>query len=176
MDAELENREPETKGRRVGRWPMIAISLALMLIGLTMLYPLLWMIGTAVKTNDPAVILREGASSSVFPADLNIIKNLFPKVWHFSNFAEVFRKVDFARYYLNSILVALAVTLGQLVTCSLAAYAFSRMKFAGRDRVFFLYLGTLMVPATVTLIPMFILMSRLGLVDSYAALIVPPMF
>ena len=141
-----------------------------------MIYPFLWMLGTAVKTNDPAALLQEGASSSVFPTDRNIFRNLFPTVWHWSNFREVFEKVNFARYYLNSAIVAVLVTVGQLATSSLAAFAFSRMSFWGRDRIFFLYLATLMIPATVTLIPTFILLSRAGLVDSYFALLVPPMF
>jgi len=73
-----------------------------------------------------------------FPADLNIIKNLFPRVWHLSNFVAVFQKVDFSRYYLNSILVALAVTLGQLVNLFAGGLCvFSRMKFTGRDGVLF---------------------------------------
>lgn len=149
---------------------------ALIVISVTMLYPLLWMIGTSVKTNDPVMIAREGSASSIFPSDDNILANLFPKVWHWENYPRVFQKVDFARYFLNSIGVALVVTAGQLVTCSMAAYAFSRLKFPGRDRIFFLYLGTLMVPATVTLIPTFIFLSKLGWIDSYFALAVPPMF
>lgn len=148
----------------------------LLLISLTMLYPLLWMMGTSVKTDDPITIAREGQASNIFPSGENIVKDLFPKVWHWENFSRVFQKVDFARYFFNSIAVALAVTFGQIVTCSMAAYAFSRLRFPGRDRLFFLYLGTLMVPATVTLIPTFLLLSKLGLIDSYFALMIPPMF
>lgn len=171
-----ENDKKVLKGMALVRLRQVFLWFLLVLIGLTMLYPLLWMLGTAVKTNDPVAILKEGASSSIFPSDQNIIKNLFPRVWHLSNFAEVFRKVPFARYYLNSVFVALSVTFGQLTTCSLAAYAFSRLHFPGRDQMFFLYLSTLMIPVTVTLIPNFIFLSRLGLIDSYAALIIPPMF
>lgn len=147
----------------------------LVAVGITMLYPLLWMLGTAVKTNDPAQLLAEGAGAGVFPQG-NILENLFPPVWHWENFAEVFRSPGFARYYLNSAVIAIAVTLGQLVTSSLAAYAFSRLKFPGNDKIFFLYLATLMVPASVTLIPLFIMLSKLGLTDSYFALLAPPMF
>jgi len=154
----------------------VAGFLLLLAVAITMLYPLLWMLGTSVKTNDPAALLREGAGAGVFPSDRNILSNLFPPVWHWDNFAEVFRISPFARYYFNSALIALVVTAGQLVTSSLAAYAFGRLIFRGREKIFFLYLATLMVPASVTLIPLFIIMSKAGLVNSYFVLIVPPMF
>jgi multiple sugar transport system permease protein len=83
---------------------------------------------------------------------------------------------DFAKYYLNSAIIAVVVTVGQLITSSLAAYAFARLKFPGNEKIFFCYLATLMVPVSVTLIPLFIMMSRLGLTDSYFVLMVPPMF
>lgn len=157
-------------GKRTLLW------LALLVCGVTMLYPLLWMVGTSVKTTDPALLLAEGSRSSVFPADGNILENLFPAVWHWENYIQVFREVPYARYFFNSVLVAGLVTMGQLVTCSMAAYAFSRFEFRWRDRLFFCYLATLMVPATVTLIPTFILLSFLGLIDTYFALIVPGIF
>ncbi|MBC2593475.1 carbohydrate ABC transporter permease [Ruficoccus amylovorans] len=145
-------------------------------LAVTMLYPLLWMLGTSVKTTDPSLIAIEGPSSSVFPAEPGVVKNLFPRVWHWENYLEVFRQVPFARYFFNSLFVSLAVTIGQVVTSSMAAYAFSRLQFRGRDVLFFFYLATLMVPATVTLIPTFILLSGIGLIDTYFALIVPSIF
>lgn len=145
-------------------------------LGVTMVYPLLWMIGTSVKTTDPTLLLEEGARSNIFSAGGDILANLFPSVWHWENYRDVFREVPYARYFLNSMGVALAVTLGQLLTCSMAAYAFSRFEFRGRDQWFLCYLATLMVPTTVTLIPTFILLSRMGLIDTYFALVVPGMF
>lgn len=162
-------RQPAVAGRLL-LWLVLAV------IGLTMLFPFFWMLGTSVKTTDPALLREFGTSSGIFPEDGNPLTGLFPNVWHWRNYAEVFRKVDFLRYYWNSVFVALAVTLGQLVTCSLAAFAFSRIEFKGREGLFFCYLGTLMVPATVTLIPTFILLSWLRLVDTYYALIIPPIF
>jgi len=82
----------------------------------------------------------------------------------------------FVMFYLNSILVAVTVTLGQLITCSLAAYAFARLEFPGREQLFIGYLATMMVPGVVTLIPVFILMRELHLVDTYWALILPGLF
>jgi multiple sugar transport system permease protein len=164
-----KSRFPGLIARAIGIIAMVAI-------GVTMLYPLLWMLGTAVKTTDPALLLKEGAGASIFPDGENIFQNLFPPVWHWENFVEVFRVSEFGRYYLNSAIIAVGVTIGQLVTSSLAAYAFARLKFPGSEKIFFFYLATLMVPASVTLIPLFIIMSRLGLTDSYFVLMIPPMF
>lgn len=165
-----------SKNNLAARVAKVVGIIGMVVIGITMLYPLLWMLGTAVKTNDPALLLKEGAGAGIFPDGENILQNLFPPVWHWENFLEVFRVSDFARYYLNSAIVAVAVTIGQLVTSSLAAYAFARLKFPGNEKIFFFYLATLMVPVSVTLIPLFIIISRLGLTDSYFVLMIPPMF
>lgn len=89
------------------------------------------------------------------------------------NYLGAFRAAPFGRYYLNSITVASAVTLGQMATCSLAAYAFARLNFRGRDTLFYLFLGTMMIPGQVIMIPSFMVLYWLGWIDSYAALIVP---
>ncbi len=169
-----EIKSPQVRTREVGKRTLLW--LALLACGVTTLYPLLWMVGTSLKTTDPTLLLAEGGRSSIFPADGNILENLFPKVWHWENYLAVFREVPYARYFFNSMLVAGTVTIGQLATCSMAAYAFSRFQFKGRERLFFGYLATLMVPVTVTLIPTFILLSFLGLIDTYFALIVPGIF
>ncbi|CAN5832805.1 carbohydrate ABC transporter permease [soil metagenome] len=161
------------RDRPLTKWVLFLVLLA---IGITMLYPLLWMVGTAVKTNNPAEIRQEGAGAGIFPSDRNLLGNLFPPVWNWRNFLEVFQASHFARYYLNSAAVSVGVTIGQLVTSALAAFAFSRLRFRWSEQLFFLYLATLMVPVSVTLSPLFIMMSRLGLVDSYFVLMVPPMF
>jgi multiple sugar transport system permease protein len=97
----------------------------------------------------------------------------WPEEFTFENYQEAFTAAPFGRYYLNSLFVAIAVTIGQLITCSLAAYAFARLEFWGRDVLFYLFLGTMMVPAHVTMIPSFMILHWLGWIDSYAALIVP---
>ena len=86
-------------------------------------------------------------------------ENILPRRWHPQNYAEVFDQVPFGRYYFNSIAIALAVTLGQLATSSMAAYGFGRLRWPGRDKIFIAYLATLMIPGIVLLIPTFILMS-----------------
>lgn len=82
----------------------------------------------------------------------------------------------FIAFYLNSLIVTIAVTLGAVFTSSLAAFAFSRLHFPGRDKLFLAYLGTMMVPQVVTMIPVFVLLKMMGWIDTYAAMILPPMF
>ncbi|RPH90643.1 MAG: carbohydrate ABC transporter permease [Calditrichaeota bacterium] len=96
-----------------------------------------------------------------------------PKSFKFENYANAFQAASFGRFYFNTLLVALLCTLGQLVTCSTAAFAFARLKFWGRDFLFLIFLGTMMIPGQVTMIPTFIILYRLGWIDTYAALIVP---
>jgi multiple sugar transport system permease protein len=95
-------------------------------------------------------------------------------VW--SNYAEVFQAIPFARYYWNSIFVAAWVTFLQVFTSSLAAFSFSRIRWPGRDRVFLLYLATMMVPGLVMMIPNYQIMISLGLVDRFTGLILPAAF
>lgn len=93
-----------------------------------------------------------------------------------SNFAEVWSRYDFATFVINSVIVAVAVTVGQLVFSTLAAYAFARLDFPGRDQLFWAYIATLMVPQIVTLVPTFIIVRELGLVDTHVGLILPFVF
>lgn len=82
-------------------------------------------------------------------------------------------KINFGLFTFNTFKIALIITVGQLITCSLAGYAFARIKFPGRDMLFIMFLVTMMVPATVTMIPNFIIMSKLGWVNTHLGLIVP---
>jgi multiple sugar transport system permease protein len=89
------------------------------------------------------------------------------------NYAEAWHQAPFARYYFNTILITVFVVAGVLVTSSLAAYAFARMKFWGRDNIFLLFLSMMMVPQPVYIVPSYIVLVRLGWIDTYQALIVP---
>lgn len=89
------------------------------------------------------------------------------------NYVEAWTHAPFARYFLNSSIISITETLGVLVTSILAGYAFARMRFFGREALFVLFLGTLMVPNEVQLVPNYITISRLGWINTYAALIVP---
>ena len=101
---------------------------------------------------------------------------LFPAHPRWSNYTEVFSLMPFWRMFFNTVLYSGCITAGQVFFCSLAGYAFARLQFRGRDTLFVVYLGTLMVPLTVTVIPQFIIMRVLGWVDTPLAMIVPGLF
>jgi multiple sugar transport system permease protein len=90
-----------------------------------------------------------------------------------ANFTDIFSQTSFGRWFLNSLIVALSTTVVVLFVDSLAGYAFAKKKFAGRDVIFFLLLATAMIPIPVTILPLFLLATRMGLIDSYYALIFP---
>lgn len=92
------------------------------------------------------------------------------------NYYDAATILPFGSFFLNSIFVALVVTIGQLITCSLAAYAFARLEFPGRETIFLLYLGTMMLPGQVTMIPVYLIMRHLHWIDTYQAVILPSLF
>jgi len=135
---------------------------ALIVIGaILMVIPLAWMISTSLK--EPSQVM-------VYPP------KWIPHPVAWENYKTVWNILPFGHFYLNSIKIAIFVVIGQLFSCSLAAFAFARLKFPGRDKLFLVLLGTLMIPFQVTLIPVFIIMKWLGWVDTHLALIVPAFF
>lgn len=136
----------------------IAAYIVLGMVGLTMLIPFGWMFIASLRTKNEFFLE---------------MSKLLPSGLHWSNYAGAWTTVPYARFFENSTIVAIAVTLGQLLTCSLAAYAFAKIRFRGREALFIAYLGTMMVPAQVTMIPLFIMMVKFHWIDSYLALIVP---
>lgn len=131
----------------------------LSLLAFLTLLPFVWMILTALK---PA---EELFSSALFGSRL---------AWE--NFYSAWTYLPFDRFFLNTVLVSGAITILEVATSALAAYAFSRLKFPGRDMLFYLYLGTLMIPVQVILIPQYIIMDVLGWVNTYQGLILPMAF
>lgn len=131
---------------------------ALLILALSMLVPFLWMAATAFM--DDLEVYR-------FPPQL------VPQQWRWSNFKEALTLLPFDRFFFNTLIVALGAVLGQLATCALAAYAFARMNFKGRDKIFALYLGTMMIPAIVTLIPAFLIINAFGWMNTYWGLVTP---
>lgn len=89
------------------------------------------------------------------------------------NYAEIFLKYDFLRFTANSLFIATTAGLGQLFTCSLAGFAFARMRFKGKEFLFGLILATIMIPVEVVIIPEFLLMGKLGWIDTYLPMIIP---
>jgi multiple sugar transport system permease protein len=114
-------------------------------------------------------------SVSLKPADevFTPTPELFGSEIRWQNYADAFTFAPFGRYFLNSLFVAIAGTLVVVVASSMSAYAFARLRFRGREQLFVLFLGTLMVPQEVLIVPMYWLMQSLGWVDSYWALILP---
>lgn len=97
----------------------------------------------------------------------------FPARPDWSNYHAVFKTIPFAHYVLNSAIVCVSIVAGQIVTAGLAGYAFGRIRFPGRNVLFWLIIATMMIPLQATIIPIFVLISRLGLNDTLAALILP---
>ncbi|OKH96803.1 sugar ABC transporter permease [Streptomyces uncialis] len=125
---------------------------------LIMAAPFLWMALSAFKTDQDLT-----ASPPVW----------LPTEWTLGNFERLLDRLDLPRYFLNSLLVATLVTVSNLVFCSMLGYALAKLHFAGRNKVFGLVLGALMVPGNLMLLPLFVLMSKLQLIDTYAALVLP---
>ncbi len=133
----------------------------LVLIGATFIVPFAWQVLISLSSlTDVDLLARTG----------------FPPVLRPGNYAQVFEKVPFARYFFNSCFVAGWVTILQVITSAMAAYAFSRLRWPGRDTVFLLYLGTLMVPGVVLMVPNFAIVLGLGMFNSYWGLIIPAAF
>lgn len=160
-----DNRHPTSSRQRRLRRPVRIGPLVLhgVLIGgsIFMLLPFIWMLSTSLK--EPREIFT------------------YPPMWIPSRFAwenylEAVSAMPFGRFYFNSFVVAVSVTFLQILTSSLAAFAFARLRFRGREALFLLYLATLMVPFQVTMIPNFIVVRLLGWYDSYQALVLPTAF
>lgn len=126
-----------------------------------MIFPFLWMISTSLKTDGATMVIPP----QLIPEDISL-----------DNYKKVAEVFPIGKFFFNSMLVAVVSTFGQLATASMAAYAFARLSFKGRDILFLLYLATLMVPSQVTMIPQFILVSNFGWLDTYQGLIVPGIF
>ena len=134
-------------------WHLILLPLAII-----MLIPLAWMLVTSVET------LNE---TRHFPP------TLVPSGVRWQNYTDVLHRAPFARWFLNTTIVTVVSVAANLLLCSLAGYAFARIRFFAREVVFILILGTLMIPFQVVLIPTFLIVRKLGLVDTLGALIVP---
>ena len=113
---------------------------------------------------------------SLLPKTAFLSRNFDLSLISLRNYSDTFRAVPFGRFYLNSIIVATSTTILQILTASLAAFAFARLRFRGREGLFLVYLATLMIPFQVTMIPNFILVRYLRWYDSYQALILPASF
>ncbi len=126
--------------------------------GVVLMLPLAWMLSTALKDLGSVMIIPP---------------QWIPDVAHWENFIEVFQTTPFARYVLNTFIVTILSVIGKVLSCSLVAYSFARMRWRGRNILFLIMLATMMLPSQVTLIPQFVMFRYLGWIDTYIPLILP---
>lgn len=157
LDAQRSAPVIATGAGRGKRRPVVS-QLLLTVVTLLFLAPLIWMVLSSLKS-----------SGEIFQTP----PKLFGSSLEWRNYPDALNYLPFVRFLLNTLFVSLAGTLIVLVTSGMSAYAFARLKFRGREQLFLVYLGTLMVPQEVVVIPMFLLMRYFGWVNSFQALILP---
>ncbi len=134
------------------------IHLILIAGAMVLMLPLAWMLSTALKDLGSVMLVPP---------------QWIPDVAHWSNFLEVFQTTPFARYVFNTTVVTVLSVIGKVLSCSLVAYAFARLRWRGRNVLFLIMLATMMLPSQVTLIPQFVMYRYLGWIDTYIPLILP---
>jgi len=136
----------------------LSLHLLLILGAIFMITPFVWMVLTSLKT-----------VSQAFKIPPDLIPN--PFLWQ--NYPDSWQALPFPTAYFNSIYIAIVVVVAQLLTCSMAGYAFARIRFPFRETIFLLFLATLMIPFQLTSIPLFLIMRQLGWLDTHLSIIVP---
>lgn len=156
-------RSPRTSTtKRVTTWLVRGLAyLLLVLTAISMIFPFYWMIATSLKSE---------ARVFAFPPEW------IPSPPILDSYQYIFMELPFTTYIFNSVKVSFLSTLGTVLSSSLAAYAFARVRFRGREVLFLLTLAALMIPAQVTMIPLYVVMTRIGWVDSHLPLIAPAYF
>jgi multiple sugar transport system permease protein len=150
--------------RRPGRSLRIILVYIILLLGAAcFLLPLFWMVGTSLKTQSEVY---------VFPP------TFLPETFHWQNYPDGWNypRTDFPLWTLNTLIITVLVMIGAVLSSSLCAYGFARIKFPGRDFWFMLVLGSIMLPGAVTLIPLFVLYSKIGWLDTFWPLVFPVYF
>lgn len=161
MSAETQRTTVTAAQPRQLPWKSVITVIALAAGAILMVAPFVWIIQLAF-TDDVTQVYE-------------IPPRWFPSNPTLNNFADVFKQVPFDRFMWNSLKVAGAITIGQLVICSTGAFAFARLRFPGRDLIFMVILSGLMIPLQVTIVPLFILMRELDFYNTHWALILPPL-
>ena len=146
---------------KLRRREAVGLQLLTALGAAALLFPFLWMISASLQT------LQEVES--------------FPPIWipaepQWNNYVDAVLNYNIGRALINSAVITTVSVVGQLIVCSLGAYAFSRLRFPGRDAIFMLFLATMMIPHYVTIIPLYTMVWSAGLIDTYTALIFPGLF
>ena len=146
---------------KVQRHGNVLPQLLLSLGALVMIGPFVWEVLTSFKT---------------FAESIHVPPVLIPSSFDLSNYREVFETLPFSSLFVNTVLMTVARTAGQVLFCSIAGYAFARLRFPGRNLIFMLFLAVMMVPSQMFLIPQYEIMQRLGLLNTVTALALPGMF
>jgi multiple sugar transport system permease protein len=149
------------KARVKTRFRNFFIYFLMSLVSITMIIPFIWMLSGSLKTE-----------ATLFQLPIKLI----PENPRWSNYVEVWTRVPYALFYFNTAKIAVLSTLGQLLVCSLGAYALSRIQFPHRDKIFLVFLATLMIPSQVIMIPQYQLMSTFRLLNKHASLILLRLF
>ena len=147
---------PEIKRRKISAGKVIKY-LVIILVSLMMVMPFVWMLSASLK-----------AETEIFGFPIKWI----PETFHWDNYTKVWTTVPFHLYYLNTLKIAVITTILVILNSSLAGYAFAKIKFPESNRLFFIYVATMMIPYQVMMIPQFMLMKQLGLVNTHWALII----
>ena len=134
---------------------------ALTLVALLFLFPFFWMLTNAVRSNAEV---------------LAIPVRILPNVYEWGNFAKAWTQLPFGRFFLNSVIVSVSVTVITVFISSLSGYAFARLKFPGRDQLLMAYLATLMVPGIMLIIPLYLIVNAMGMVNTFQGVILPVAF
>jgi multiple sugar transport system permease protein len=149
-------------GRRFRiKWTHLVLHVLLIAMSGLMLLPFVWMVSTSLKD-----------SSEIF----TVTPTFWPQAWRWENYPEVFSLIPFGRMYFNTAFITLTRVVGQLLVASLAAFAFARLRFPGRDWLFVGVLAVMMVPQAVMIVPTYVLYKYLGWLNTYEGLIIPYFF
>jgi len=156
---QVSERASIWQSRKLRQKITTVISHTILIIGaFIMIVPFIWMLSTSFKAP---------GNTFVYPPEW------IPRPFVWQNYVEMWQALPFGQFFLNSVKISTLSTIGQLLTCSMGAFAFSILKFKGRDLLFLLLIATLMIPYQVTLIPTFILFSKIGWVGTHLPLWVP---
>ncbi|MBA2274447.1 MAG: carbohydrate ABC transporter permease [Actinobacteria bacterium] len=154
--ANLDSAQPGHSGKRARR---LVAYLTLSFVALVSLLPLAWMLSTSLKSRDEVF---------AYPPQW------IPEVLRWDNYSSLWTDFPYFNLWIvNSFKIVGLIVIGQLIVCSMSAYAFARLNFPGRDLIFYLYLGSMLVPDMVNIIPTYIIFSKIGWIDTHQALIVP---
>lgn len=148
----MKSRKPSALAAEIAKYAVLCLGAFFTLL------PFLWMISSSLKT--PAEIVK-------------IPPVMIPSVAQFSNYAKAWAAAPFGRYLINTVIVTILTTVGVLITSVLSAFAFSRLKFPGKDLVFSLFMATLMIPGEMLIITNFLTITKLKWIDTYQAMVIP---